>query len=63
MIYLANFGSISYNLDIVSNFDVTLPSSMNVKIASLGSSKYQGVPMGIGLISLAPGEAVILGKK
>ena len=61
LIYVANFGESTQTADIRSNFDVTLPSQMNVKIASLDSNKYKNVPVTLGSLSLNAGEAVILG--
>ncbi|TMW50280.1 hypothetical protein DOY81_004632 [Sarcophaga bullata] len=61
LVYVANFGKSTQSADIVSNFDVTLPAQMNVKIASLDSNKYKNVPVTLGSLSLNAGEAIILG--
>ncbi|KAM7343922.1 maltase A7 [Cochliomyia hominivorax] len=61
LVYVANFGEGSYSADIITNFDVTLPETMRVKITSLDSNKYASVPLTTKSISLAAGEAVILG--
>ncbi|XP_065369743.1 maltase A1-like [Calliphora vicina] len=63
LVFVANFGEGSYSANIVSNFDNSLPVSMNVKIASLASTKYANAPLSTNSISLAGGEAVILGTK
>ncbi|KNC33697.1 putative maltase H, partial [Lucilia cuprina] len=63
LVYVANFGEGSYNTNIVSSFDATLPDSMRIKITSLDSTKYTNVPLTTTSISLAAGEAIILGTK
>ncbi|XP_065368391.1 maltase A1-like [Calliphora vicina] len=63
LVFVANFGEGSYSANIVSNFDSTLPQSMTVKLTSLDSTKYANVPLTTTSISLAAGEAIILGAK
>lgn len=63
MIYIANFGEGPYNVQLADNFDSTLPTSMTVKISSLDSTKYVGIPLSISPISLEAGEALILRSK
>ncbi|XP_037823527.1 maltase A1-like [Lucilia sericata] len=63
LVYLANFGEGSYSANIVTSFDATLPDTMSVKITSLDSTKYSNVPLTTTSISLAAGEAIILGTQ
>lgn len=63
LIYVANFGEGSYRTNIVTDFDNTMPSSMKVKITSLDSSIRTNIPLATTSLSLAPGEAVILGTQ
>ncbi|XP_073812675.1 maltase A3-like [Musca autumnalis] len=63
LLYVANYGEGSYSANIVENFDVTLPSSMNVKISSMDSKQNAGTSVTLNKISLAPGEALVLGTK
>lgn len=61
LVLVANFGQSSYDVDLVSNFDVILPDSMNVKVVSSGSTTYKGAPLNTKTIKLNGVEAVILG--
>uniref|UniRef100_T1PFH0 alpha-glucosidase n=1 Tax=Musca domestica TaxID=7370 RepID=T1PFH0_MUSDO len=63
LLFVANFGEGSYSVNALENFDTTLPSSMNVKISSLDSKKYAGIPVNLDQIALEAGEALVLGTK
>lgn len=60
LLYVSNFGEGSYNVNILSDFDTTLPEPMTVKITSLDSNKYANAPLTTTSVNLSGGEAVIL---
>ncbi|XP_061399004.1 maltase A1-like [Musca vetustissima] len=63
LLYVANYGEASSSANVLDNFDVTLPSLMNVKISSLDSKKYAGIPVNLKEVTLEAGEALVLGTK
>ncbi|XP_061399006.1 maltase A1-like [Musca vetustissima] len=60
LLFVANFGGASKNVNLLDNFDKTLSDSMSVVISSSNSNKYAGIPTSGKLISLDAGEALVL---
>ncbi|XP_073812676.1 maltase A3-like [Musca autumnalis] len=60
LLYVANFAEDNSNVNLLDNFDSSLPATMNVVISSSNSQKYAGVPLSTNMITLDAGEALVL---
>ncbi|XP_061399007.1 maltase A1-like [Musca vetustissima] len=63
LLYVANYGETPSSVNVLENFDGTLPSSMNVKISSLDSKKKAGSTVTLKEVTLEAGEALVLGTE
>ncbi|XP_037949098.1 maltase A3-like [Teleopsis dalmanni] len=60
IIYISNLGDSAETIDLTTNFDTTLPETMNIKISSVDSKKTEGSTLQLNNISLEVGEGLVL---